>query len=223
MKKNDNKDKSDIISFRIITIGDSGVGKTSIIKKYLYNLFDDRSLQTIGLNFSFKEISLKNGEQIHLKLIDTAGEERYKSMSKSYYKNCDAVLFVFDYNNIETFENITEWISLFKENHNWKKGIPAYLIGNKSDLEKKVEKDAIDKLVNETGYEFKEVSARNDDDKKLGKLFEEIAEKLYEDYVKSGRGNKSQNTIKIAHNKAPKKKGCCIFGPDIVQPNEKFD
>ena len=204
MKKNDNKDKSDIISFRIITIGDSGVGKTSIIKKYLYNLFDDRSLQTIGLNFSFKEISLKNGEQIHLKLIDTAGEERYKSMSKSYYKNCDAVLFVFDYNDTETFENITEWISLFKENHNGKKDIPTYLIGNKSDLEKKVEKDTIDKLVNETGYEFKEVSARNDDDKKLGKLFEEIAEKLYS--IKEKDGDKEQKGKHISKYIKPKEK-----------------
>ena len=64
MRKNSKSEKSSNMSFNIITIGDSGVGKTSIIRKYLYNIFDSQTLQTIGLNFSFKEVNLKNGEKV---------------------------------------------------------------------------------------------------------------------------------------------------------------
>ena len=200
------------MSFNIITIGDSGVGKTSIIRKYLYNIFDSQTLQTIGLNFSFKEVNLKNGEKVILKIIDTAGQEKYKSLSKSYYKNSDGVLFVFDFNDKNSFENIRNWISLFNENHNGKKGIPIYLIGNKSDLEKKVTKESINELIQETGFEFKELSALSDDETKFGELFEEIAEKLYIIEKKYGnREQKGKQISKYDENNNNKKDCVCRF------------
>ena len=212
MKKNTKSEISSKMSFNIITIGDSGVGKTSIIRKYLYNIFDSNVFQTIGLNFSFKEVNIKNGEKVILKLIDTAGQEKYNSLSKSYYKNSDGVLFVFDFNDEESFENIRNWISLFNENHNGKKGIPIYLIGNKSDLEKKVSKESIDELIQETGYEFKELSALNDDEIKFGEVFEEIAEKLYTIEKKYGnREQKGKQISKYDENNNNKKDCVCRF------------
>ena len=100
---------SDDLSFRIITIGDSGVGKTAIIRRYVYNTFDQENLSTIGVNFSFKEIILKNSQRLKLKLIDTAGQEKYRSLSKSYYKNADGVLFVFSLNDLQSFQNLNDW------------------------------------------------------------------------------------------------------------------
>ena len=129
-----NKKEEEIV-FKIITIGDSNVGKTSIIRRYLYNVFESSNLATIGVAFSFKEVTLENGQIIKLRLVDTAGQEKFKSVTKSYYKNTDGVLFVFDYNNPLTFENISEWIQSFEENHNGKENIPRFLLGNKSDLE----------------------------------------------------------------------------------------
>ena len=213
--------KNDSLVFKIITLGDSGVGKTSIIRRYVYNIFDDNSISTIGLAFSFKDIKLKNKKNVQIKLIDTGGQEKYRALAKTYFKNADAVLFVFGLDDEKSYENMTEWIKSFNENHNGKEGIPLYLIGNKSDLERIVDKNLIEEFAKNNNLCYKETSAK--ENISINELFEEIAEKLYNEYVKSGRKNKSQNTIKMAHNKAPKKKGCCIFGPDIVQPNEKFD
>ena len=108
--------KAEDIIFKVITIGDSGVGKTSILKRYV-NSYNINSLATIGVNFSFKDIILKDGTKAQLKLIDTAGEEKYKSLAKTYYKNTEGVLFVFSFDDKKSFDNLTNWIDEFKENN----------------------------------------------------------------------------------------------------------
>ena len=212
MKKNSLNKENNFV-YKIITIGDSGVGKTSIIRKYLYNIFEQSTINTIGLNFSFKEIVLKNKTKIKLKILDTAGQEKYNSLTKTYYKNADAVLFVFDINNKKSFDSIINWIDLFNENHNGKKGIPAYLIGNKCDLEKKVEKESIDKFIKETGFEYREMSAYADEDNKFSAIFQEIAEKIYIYEIKNG--NQSQKGKKVSKYKLKKLdqtvRQLCIF------------
>ena len=110
-----NKDNNNL-SFQIITLGNPGVGKTSIIHRYISNVFDNNNLSTIGIDFCKKEITLKNGKKIQLKLTDTGGQELYKSLSKTYFKNSDGVLFVFSLNNEESFRDISKWIKDFKEN-----------------------------------------------------------------------------------------------------------
>ena len=127
------KNEKEEIVFKIITIGDPNVGKTSIIRRYIYNVFEPQNLATIGVAFSFKEVTLKNGQTVKLKLVDTAGQEKFKSVTKSYYKNTDGVLFVFDYSYEVTFEHISDWIKSFEENSN-KENIPRFLLGNKYDL-----------------------------------------------------------------------------------------
>ena len=189
--------------FRVITLGDSGVGKTSIIRRYVYNIFDDNSIATIGLAFSFKDIKLKNKKKVQIKAIDTGGQEKYRALAKSYFKNTDAVLFVFGLDDEISYQNMIEWIKLFNENHNGKVGIPKYLIGNKSDLKRNIDKNLIEVFAKNNNLCYKEVSAK--ENKYIDEIFEEIAEKLYEDYMKSGRGNKVQNTIKITHKKKKKK------------------
>ena len=145
------------ITFKVITLGDSGVGKTSIIRRYANNIFDESILSTVGVGFAFKEIELQNKKKIKLKLIDTAGQEKFKSLAKSYFKNVDGVLFVYSFEIPESFENLKEWIQLFNSNHNGKSGIPMFLIGNKSDLEEKNEIEKNYKLVIEFLNEFKDL------------------------------------------------------------------
>ena len=142
-------------SMKVITLGKCGVGKSCILKRYDDNTFDEHMIATIGLNVIIKKIILKNGEKIMLKIIDTAGQEKYKALSKSYFKNVDAVLFVFSINNEESFEDIKSWISLFNDNYNGKSNIPQYLVGNKVDLERKVSKDLINNFINENkNYQY---------------------------------------------------------------------
>ena len=170
--------------FKVITIGDCGVGKNSIIRRYVLNNFED-NLPTIGINFSFKNITLKNGKLVKLKLIDTAGQEKYKSLAKSYYKNVDGVLFVFAVNEKKTFDHIREWMTLFKENNNGKDGIPKYLIGNNDDLDKDkwIDQDLIDQFLNETNneFEYRSVSALKKDNR-IDELYQDLTEKMIKNF-----------------------------------------
>ena len=200
---------SDVLSFKIITIGDSGVGKTSIIRRFVFNTFEQDNLSTIGVNFSFKDCTLKNGNKVKIKVIDTAGQEKYKSLSKSYFKNADGVLFVFAIDDLQSFKNIREWITLFNENNSGKEGIPKYLIANKDDLENesKVNKELIDQFLKENNnqYKFKSVSALKCD-KRIEELFQEIAENLYNNYK-----DVKQSTIQLEKNNPNKKKMKCYL------------
>ena len=201
MKKKGNDDE---LIFKIITIGDSGVGKTSIVRRYVYNVFDESTMSTIGLSFCFKEITLKNGKKIQLKLLDTAGQEKYNALTKSYFKNAEGVLFVFDFNQLESFENIGHWVKLFEENNNGK-GIPKYLIGNKSDLEKKVDQKLIDDFIEKYNYKFKECSALNNAN--IEEIFQDISEIMYRNHLLM---DKEQKHIKVQEYVEPKKKKDCI-------------
>jgi len=197
------------IMFKVITLGDSGVGKTSIIRRFANNIFDENMLSTVGVGFAFKDVELQNKKTIKLKLIDTAGQEKFRSLAKSYFKNVDGVLFVYSFDIPESFKNLKEWIELFNTNHNGKIGIPMLLIGNKSDLEEKEEVKKNEKLVEDFLKEYKELKyykSSAKDNISINELFKELAEKMYADYGKGGQ--KSQNT-KLVNKHNDNKKGHC--------------
>ena len=201
-KKNENEEV-----MKVITLGEATVGKTSIIRRYIHNIFDESILSTIGLNFSYKEVKLKNGKSLKIKLIDTAGQEKFKALAKSYFKNVDAVLFIFAINDKDSFDNIINWINFFKDNHNGKEGIPMYLIGNKSDQERKVQKDAIDEFIIDNKYKYFETSAKENIG--IDELFQELSEDLYKILIETG-GKKSQNTQTLNKFKGNKRNKHCI-------------
>jgi small GTP-binding protein len=197
----------DEIMYKIITLGDSGVGKTSIIRRFANNIFDENILSTVGVGFGFKEVELKNKKKIKLKLIDTAGQEKFKALAKSYFKNVDGVLFVYSFEISESFENLKEWIKLFYTNHNGKTGIPMILAGNKSDLEEEDQVENNNKMVKDFLEEFKEfkyykTSAK--DNISINELFLDLAEKIYSN---EKEGKKEHNVVKLENSK--KKKHHC--------------
>ena len=203
------KAKKEMDALKIITLGESGVGKTSIIRRYIHNIFDENNLSTIGLNFSFKEMKVKNGDTINLKVIDTAGQEKYKSLAKSYFKNVDAVLFVFALNKKETFDDIKNWIKLFDENR-IKSEIPRYLVGNKSDQNRDINDDLIEQFKNEyQDFKYYETSAKSNDG--IDKLFQQLAEDLYSIVSKNrGRNNSQKNQMISNYKKKKDKNNDCI-------------
>ena len=195
--------KKDFV-FKIITLGDSFVGKTSIFKKYIYKTFGETK-NTIGMNIFSKELTINN-QKIRLLLVDTAGTEKYKSLQKQYFKNADAVLFVFAFNILESFQNIEQWIDVYSETN--RINIPKYLIGNKNDLEKIVSDNNInDFLKKNKDFIFKSISAKNDD-VKIDELFQEIGETLYKDFLKCG--NKETKAIKISNSEDNKTSSCSL-------------
>ena len=198
------------IVFNVITLGDSGVGKTSLLRRYLYGLYDDNSMSTIGLNFSFKEIVLDNKKKVKLKLIDTGGQEKYRAIAKTYFKNADGVLFVYSIDNEDSFNNIKEWIQLFNENNNGKEGIPQILVETKNDLERVVNLEESKNFANENNLILISTSSKTNEN--VDDLFKNMAEKMYKEYSKTA--NSKQKNLQLENE--PKREGghCCLFTSD---------
>ena len=176
MSKNDDKDT--MITYTIITLADTGVGKTSILNRFSNGKFESKLISTIGFGMSSKVMTLKNGTKIRLKLIDTAGQENYQALSATYMKNADCVLFVFSLDKRQSFEDIKKWMNNLKENNHtldYNQTFSSYLVGNKSDLEPVINEDEIEELKNENNfYGYIETSTK--DDIGINKAFEEIGE-----------------------------------------------
>ena len=199
------------LEFRIITVGDSGVGKTSIIRRYVHSIYDDDSLSTIGVSFSYKEV-VRGKDKIKLKLVDTAGQEKFKSLTKSYFKNTDVVLFVFALDDKISFNNIKEWIELFIQNNSRDKEVLKYLVGNKNDLNSEIEQKLIDDFANENQFKYISTSAK--DNISINELFEKIADNLYNAYIIKGDPKQKNITLKNGGRKQPKK-NCFLCAGDV--------
>ena len=129
----DDDDNYDLI-FKIVLIGDSGVGKTNILSRFINNEFSLTTQATVGVEFGSKII--KKGEKlIKLQIWDTAGQERYKSITSAYYKGAKGALIVYDITNRFTFESVDKWVQDL--NSYGDKNLTLLLVGNKSDLEDK--------------------------------------------------------------------------------------
>ena len=213
-KKEDNKGKDkkeSNLTYKIITVGNSEVGKTAIIKRVVSNTFDDYNLPTIGMNLSQKIISLKNNKEITLQLVDTAGQEKYKSLGKNYFKNAEGILFVFALNNLQSFEDIPNWIKIFNDSSDENLNLPLYLVGNKKDLEDEIEvnEDMINNFLKKNNnFIYKAVSAKEDNNL-IQELFQELAERLYEEDNKNGK-SKNKKAFKLTDEKQAHQRGCAF-------------
>ena len=199
-KKNQKEQDNSEASFKIITMGNSGVGKSSIIKRFISGKFETKTISTIGFGSFNKEITLKNGTKIKLNIIDTAGQENYKALSASYIKNADGVLFVFAFDDKKSFEDISGWITNFKENSkvDFSEKLPAYLVGNKCDLDLVIDKEDIEKLKTEHKFfGYIETSAKEGNN--INEVFQNMGEMFIQIYGK--RKNKQNVKLAAKHKK----------------------
>ena len=212
MSKSKIKEKNEKRLFKIITLGDSGVGKTCILRRFVTGKFDKNTLSMIGFETSSKEIVLKDGTKVTLQLIDTAGQENYHALATTYIRNSDGVLFVFSHDSRESFNNIKKWLTSFKENNqdiDFDKEFPAFLVGNKCDLEHKIDDFEIDNLKNEHNfYGYADTSAK--DGIGIDDVFSEMGELLVR--IK-GKKDQKQNVI-IINKKRKKKENCGLCHSD---------
>lgn len=145
------------IAYKICIIGSSGVGKTSILKHYLENAFDEQSQTTIGVDFYSQNVVVDD-EEVTLQIWDTAGQERFRSISISYFRNSYGALLVFDVNDESSFNSLEGWINDYHRNC-----IPnsrVVLIGNKTDLERKVSYQDAENFAKRHGLVYIETSAK---------------------------------------------------------------
>ena len=170
-----NENNFDII-FKIILIGDSSVGKTNILSRYLNNTFDEEIKPTVGVEFNSKSFKIEDNI-VKAQIWDTAGQERYRSITSSYYKGAKGCLLVYDISKKKSFENIDKWISQFKETAD--NNIYVLLIGNKCDLEneREVTKEQGEEKAKFYNMAFIETSALNGTN--VEKAFELLINEVY--------------------------------------------
>ena len=131
MSSSQNPSGYDMI-FKIVLIGDTSVGKSNILSKYLTDEFDPDSKATVGVEFGTKNFKIENNI-VKVQIWDTAGQERYRSITNAYYKGAKGSLLVYDITNRKSFDNLDRWISDLKTNGD--SSLSIVLLGNKSDLE----------------------------------------------------------------------------------------
>ena len=203
------KESYDLL-FKLILIGDSCVGKSNILLKYLKNEFDPNSRATVGVEFGTKNIFLNN-KKIKIQIWDTAGEERYRSITSAYYKGAKGALIVYDITKKSSFNNIDKWISDLKLNGD--KNICIIILGNKSDLEDKREVNKEEGIKKSEMYKtaFLETSALNGEN--INKAFDELIEQIIQNNQNFfGENSKKEidKGVSLNDSKSDDKKKCCL-------------
>ncbi len=121
--------------FKLCIFGDGGVGKSTLIHRYLHKVFDEDLKMTIGADFSIKDLKI-DGKNIRLRIWDFAGEERYKVLFPSYVKGASGGLYIYDTTRYNSLRKINDWISFFRNEEKISKTIiPIVIVGSKIDLE----------------------------------------------------------------------------------------
>ena len=193
---------SDIV-FKILMLGDSEVGKSCFLMRYSDNVFVENYITTIGLDYKLKTIKLDSGKVIKVQLWDTAGQDKYRTIAKNYYKGSHGILLLYDITKISSFENIREWIQDIRQEVSPKSII--FLIGNKIDLtdQRKISKEQGEELAEEFKIPFFEASAKSGEN--VDEVFKALYEKIIEvyGYLEREKGSKL--------NKKQKNKGKCCF------------
>ena len=146
--------------YKILLLGDSTVGKTCFLLRYVDDSFLDLHMATIGLDYRLKTLILEEQTIVKIQLWDTAGQDKFRAITRNYYKGASGIILIFDVTNVKSYENIKKWINEIKEEISEK--VAIVLIGNKIDnvQERKISKEQGDKLASEIGVKFFETSAK---------------------------------------------------------------
>lgn len=200
------------ITFKILTIGESGVGKTCILRRFVEDKFLKNHLATIGIDFKTKNITLGD-KTIKLKIWDTAGQERFRNITNQYYKGADGIMIVFDVTNQTSFDKIGDWMTQIRSNIT-ENEISIVLLGNKIDMEPRaISPEMGSTLAAQLGIKYFEISAFN------GTNIHESIHYLSRDILEKKKGeekvSQQQFTDKVSINEnkdfkqEKKKKDCC--------------
>ncbi len=174
--------------FKVSLIGDAATGKTSIITRFIDDVFKEETSTTIGVDFKIVSLDLGENTYAKMQIWDTCGSERFKSITASFLKSCSAFILVFDLNRKNTFKSIENWIKTINENTKPKFLI---LIGNKCDLKRDVNKDEIILFCEKNKLNYIEISVK--ENKNVEKIFKEVAYQLYKDIKIKKSENKNVN------------------------------
>jgi len=184
--------------FKLLVIGDAGVGKSAILVRFSDNIFTDSYINTIGVDFKIRTVEV-NGEKVKLQIWDTAGQERFRTITSTYYRGTNGIIVVFDVTNNTTFDNVRKW--LLEINDNDCNQVPKVLVGNKIDCPTRcVDREAAEKFAKSKKLKYFESSA------KQNQGIYEIFHCLTELGLQKKMPNKAQNDTIVPQNKQQAKK-----------------
>ena len=205
---------SDIESFKVVLVGESGVGKTSIITQFIDQTFQEDQQSTTGGTFSTKSVKCGNNKTLKFEIWDTAGQERYRSLTKMFYKDANAAVLVYDITRKDSFEQLKSyWAEQIKE---CPENIIVVIAANKNDLIQKEEVDEEEarKFASDLGAIFVGTSAKQVES--INSLFIEIAKKYTgseqieikdeEDPAQAKVEENKNDSMKLSANTATEKK-----------------
>ena len=198
--------------FKLLLIGNSSVGKSSLLVRFVDDVWEENFVPTIGVDFKLKTLDV-NGKKVKLQIWDTAGQERFKNITASYYRGGHGVLVVYDITDRDSFTNLTSWLIEIEKNAN--KNVFKLLIGNKNDLEseRKVTTEEGKEFADSNGMKFIETSAKTAD--KVYEAFELLTKEIIKNNLNKDKVITNKATErKIELNKGAdlnkkKKEGCC--------------
>lgn len=213
--------------FKIIIVGDSGVGKSSILNRYTKDVFNFDMKATIGVEFNTKNVTVYDKINIRAQIWDTAGQERYRAVTQTYYKGAYGALLVYDVSKPASFTNAEKWLNEMREHAD--EGLCVILVGNKSDLRSSdlpevVRTEDAEDFAKKHGLGYIESSAKANAN--ITQAFELLVQNIYdtkkaageldeEDFIENAKVNTKPlhgEKIRIDDKKAdekPQKSSCC--------------
>ncbi|KAH3675826.1 hypothetical protein WICMUC_002472 [Wickerhamomyces mucosus] len=208
MSQESSRPQPRLVQFKLVLLGESAVGKSSIVHRFVKDSFDDYRESTIGAAFLTQTIELNPEITIKFEIWDTAGQERYKSLAPMYYRNSNAAVVVYDITQESSLERAKIWIKELQRQAS--QDIVIALVGNKADLEeeRQVDNEHAKLLAEEEGLLFFEVSAKSGDGIKT--IFQNIAEKLPVEAQLNKSQQKLANKVNLQRPSTNNQASCCV-------------
>ena len=195
--------------FKILIIGESGVGKTAIMQRFCENTFEPVYISTVGVDFKPKILNIR-GKVVKMQIWDTAGQERFRNITASYYRNAQGVIIVYDVNDVATLEKVDGWFNEVKERTGSNPPV-VFLVGNKSDspnptVTKEMVKNVVSKLGGIPDYNCSAKEGTG-----VSEIFNALAETMMDKVSKTGgaTGASDEHTSLTGGNQSKKEGGCC--------------